>query len=58
MSEGPAPHRHRRDDHREGEQRPENDGLLGVVLLFLFYVVCMSASAFLYWHGTGKLPWA
>ena len=38
--------------------RADDDNLLGVAILFLFYLACIGASAFLYWHGTGKLPWA
>ena len=48
MTDAPAPDQSRSDDDR----------LLGVALLFLFYLVCMGASAYLYWRGTGKLPWA
>lgn len=40
------------------KELPDDDGLVGVLMLFLFYVLCMGASAYLYWHGTGKLPWA
>ena len=36
----------------------EDDKLLGVGILFLFYLLCIGVAAYLYWHGTGKLPWA
>ena len=34
-----------------------NDGFGTATALFAFYLVCMGAAAYLYWHGTGKLPW-
>jgi hypothetical protein len=35
----------------------DHDGFGAAAALFGFYLVCMGASAYLYWHGTGKLPW-
>ena len=34
-----------------------SDGFTTAAVLFAFYVLCMGAAAYLYWHGTGKLPW-
>ena len=34
-----------------------NDGFTTAAILFAFYVLCMGAAAYLYWNGTGKLPW-
>jgi hypothetical protein len=34
------------------------DGLVGAAILFLFYLLCMGSAAYLYWRGTGKMPWA
>ena len=45
-------------EHHPPPARSDDDNLLGVAILFLFYLACIGASAFLYWHGTGKLPWA
>ena len=39
--------------------RPDGDDrFFAALMLFLFYLLCMGASAYLYWHGTGKMPWA
>ncbi len=35
----------------------DNDGFTTAAVLFAFYVLCMGAAAYLYWNGTGKLPW-
>jgi hypothetical protein len=35
----------------------DSDGFGTAAALFAFYLVCMGAAAYLYWHGTGKLPW-
>ena len=47
MAEPPAPAAKGRDD----------DGFTTAAVLFAFYVLCIGAAAYLYWHGTGKLPW-
>lgn len=41
---------------RRGEPS-EDDGFSIAAALFGFYAFCMAVSAYLYWHGTGKLPW-
>ena len=35
----------------------EDDGLLTAAALLAFFAICMMGAAYLYWHGTGKLPW-
>jgi hypothetical protein len=35
----------------------EDDGFLTAAALFAFFAVCMAGAAYLYWNGTGKLPW-
>jgi hypothetical protein len=35
----------------------EDDGFVTAMTLFAFFAICISGSAYLYWHGTGKLPW-
>jgi hypothetical protein len=42
---------------REPSASSEDDGFVTAAILLAFYAVCMAASANLYWHGTGKLPW-
>lgn len=49
-TQGPAP-------GQPGRGR-DGDGLVGAAILFLFYLLCMGAAAYLYWRGTGKMPWA
>ena len=39
-------------------ERPNEDGLWTATALFLFYLSCMALAAYLYWRGTGKMPWA
>jgi hypothetical protein len=42
------------------EQRParkDEDGLLTAAALFAFFLFCSGVSGYLYWQGTGKLPW-
>jgi hypothetical protein len=36
----------------------DDDNLLSVAILFVFYLLCIGVAAYLYWHGTGKPPWA
>jgi hypothetical protein len=50
MSPSPEPASH--------HGRAEDDDFLGVVLVFAFYLLCIGVSAYLYWRGTGKMPWA
>jgi hypothetical protein len=40
-----------------GKALREDDGLLTAAALFAFFTICMAGAAYLYWHGTGKLPW-
>jgi hypothetical protein len=35
----------------------DSDGFKTAAALFAFYLICMGAAAYLYWNGTGKLPW-
>ncbi|HEX8165445.1 MAG TPA: hypothetical protein VF601_06610 [Beijerinckiaceae bacterium] len=35
----------------------DSDGFTTAAVLFAFSAVCMAVAAYLYWHGTGKLPW-
>ena len=35
----------------------DSDGFTTAAILFAFFTLCMGAAAYLYWHGTGKLPW-
>lgn len=42
---------------RQPQERSEDDGFSTAAALFAFYALCMGLSAYLYWHGTGKLPW-
>ena len=43
-----------------GENRKassEDDGFVTAAALFAFFAICMAAAAYLYWQGTGRLPW-
>jgi hypothetical protein len=37
--------------------RPTDDGIWTALFLFLVVLICFAASGYLYWYGTGKLPW-
>jgi hypothetical protein len=37
--------------------RAEDDGFFTAAALFAFFSICMACAGYLYWHGTGKLPW-
>jgi hypothetical protein len=38
-------------------ERRGDDGFATAAALFGFYAICLAASAYLYWHGTGLPPW-
>jgi hypothetical protein len=42
---------------KAGRNPSEDDGFLTAAVLFTFFAICMAGSAYLYWYGTGKLPW-
>ncbi len=40
-----------------GTRVRDSDGFVTAAVLFAFFALSMAAAAYLYWHGTGKLPW-
>ena len=46
------------DPHAPEENLAREDGLWTVIGLFAAVLVFLGLAAYLYWSGTGKLPWA
>ena len=36
----------------------DDDGLRTAAVLFVVVLFCLGLAAYLYWHGTGKMPWS
>jgi hypothetical protein len=46
------------DPHSHQENLAQADGLWTAVSLFVAVLFFLGLAAYLYWSGTGKMPWA